>query len=698
MNDNNTLSNQINENNYQNILRDENRKLGSLALTKQGDSQVDRSEESLRKVNSFIKRNGRLLSIFSRDASLKFVPSKNAETFSFNASDYSINVPIKWFENDNYTEDELLFANYHERAHFIDMRENPEAYLDNFSQMEQDADKLSASYCKKHPGSNPESLKSYYYKELHTLYNCLDDIYVNKLVKQRVPFFQNGDGTKAVISLYDKAGFTDADLRGQPPHTQFAFSLLRDAMLSEEKGKSIVDEDVEKALNTKIIGKDIRQSVHEQLEPSKGILVNPLDRYTFIRRGIQPIYIRLLEEYLDNNNANPPKPNPNKSQTSGEQEASNDDGETNNNDNSTGDTEDSNNIAEKYGRSILGEGANDDIKKQVLDKFTEDDMVKKMSSEERAQYEKQKAIAKFDASHDITKEERRIDTETKNKIEKPRNEMRSFWKRLVGKSINYRRELVSGQRRGRPNINSVIRKYPDIEDASRQGNMRELEIYDRYEMKREVVDQPEEIEITLLVDCSGSMGGYREECARRAAALLMYSVKDFNDEIEATRRQTHSNLRVYTQVIKFGSTYDEIKKFDKKKSKDDTDASIIKSLAKIDSELGSTDDATPLEDINNSITANDINRIKSKKLKKIIFEITDGISDDSVRTAQNIHALTEKGVTMVGFQIGDTSERDRATFDEIWKGDNGIFIGEDVSSLPKKLIEKLADSLGDIII
>ena len=710
MNNNNTLPNQINENNYQDASRNKDRILGSLALTKQGDSQQDRSDESLRKVNSFINRNGRLLNVFSRDASLKFVPSKNAETFSFDASNYSINVPTKWFENDDYTENELLFANYHERAHFIDMRKNPKAYIDNYSQMEQDAAKLSISYCKKHPGSDFESLKGCYYKELHTLYNCLDDIYVNKLVEQRVPFFQTKDGSNATVAIYEKSGFANADFRGQPPHTQFVFSLLRDAMLSKEKGKSIVDDDVEKELNSKIIGRDIRQTVHEKLEPTNGILVDPSDRYKLIRSGIQPIFIRLLEEYLDDNNGSLPKSNQDNSQTNGEQEPA-DNSQTNgeqesagntdsidSDNNSTRDTENSDSAAEKYQRSIFGEGANDDIKKQVLEKFAEDDEVEKMSNEERIQYEKNKAIKKFDDKHGITEDERRIDTETKKKIEKPRNEMRSFWRRLVGKSVRYHRELVSGQRKGRINIDSVIDNYANMENASRQGEMRGLEIYDRYEMKREVVDQPEEIEITLLVDCSGSMSGEREEYARQAAALLMYSVKDFNDEIEASRRETHSNLRAFTQVIKFGSIYNEVKKFDKKKSILDMDADIIKSLAKIDSNSGSTDDATPLEAINNSITLDEINRIKNKKLKKIIFEITDGVSDDSAKTSQSINALAEKGITMVGFQIGNMSESERALFNDSWKNGNGIYLGEDVSSLPKELIEKLADSLNDIII
>ena len=68
MNNNNTLPNQINENNYQDASRNKDRKLGSLALTKQGDSQQDRSEESLRKVNSFINR---LRLIEKRDRNLK---------------------------------------------------------------------------------------------------------------------------------------------------------------------------------------------------------------------------------------------------------------------------------------------------------------------------------------------------------------------------------------------------------------------------------------------------------------------------------------------------------------------------------------------------------------------------------------------------------------------------------------------------
>ena len=71
-----------------------------------------------------ILANCRDFSTFAKDSTLYFVPSPD-ETFSFDAESNKVRVPLEWFENGRYSGDELRWANYHELAHFIDMREDP---------------------------------------------------------------------------------------------------------------------------------------------------------------------------------------------------------------------------------------------------------------------------------------------------------------------------------------------------------------------------------------------------------------------------------------------------------------------------------------------------------------------------------------------------------------------------------------------
>ena len=253
-----------------------------------------------KKAKSFVRRHGQQLSLFAKDSSLSFVPSKTDKTFSFDAKKFEVNVPLSWFASEQYTEDELDFANHHELAHFIDMRKNPEAYLENFEQMREEAADLAKKYLQKYPGKTSFSQATgYFYRELHSLYNVLDDIYVNNVVFSRNHHFDYGDGRKSVESLYEKLGFDEADLTGQPLHSQMIISLLRDEMLGKTHGKTIVDERVEAVLSKKKIRKSIRDWVNLDLKPKQGVLVDPAERYKIIHAIIQPEYLELLEISLD---------------------------------------------------------------------------------------------------------------------------------------------------------------------------------------------------------------------------------------------------------------------------------------------------------------------------------------------------------------------------------------------------------------
>jgi uncharacterized protein with von Willebrand factor type A (vWA) domain len=666
--------------------------LDTSAITpEQGAPKTQPEQVRKARAENFLRRHGKMLSLFSKDSSLRFEPQESIDTFAFDAKDFKVLVPLGWFNDERYSEEELEFANYHERAHFIDMRTNPEAYLKNFEQMEKDAESLAVKYCKSHPGGmTKEAAKQYFYREIHTLFNCLDDIYVNDLVTSRVPFFSSGDGKKGVISLYKKLGFEDGDLTKQPLHSQMVFALLRDAMLGDELGQSKVDERVEGVLSQKVIGKSMRQLVSKELKTKNGITVDPAERYKLIRAFIQPSFLSLLEIDIQEQNDTQNNNSSNESHE-GQGDAQNEDGSS----------------GEPHEMFDSGD-SRDEVIKDILKSMKEADDVKDMSPQERAKHQERKNQERFDAENDISEQERQMNELVRAKISKPRHEMRKFWQNLIGKSIEFRTVKVKNQRRGRLNVGSYIRKYPEIMEAEQNGNLREVEIYDRLGHERVVVDQPEAIDVTLLVDCSGSMGGSGEEVARETAALLMYSLKDFNTELDRTRSKTHSKLRASSQIIAFGSSFKEIKGFNRATSRAKSDTEIIKSISEIDSSLGGTDDEAPLTQIKNNISKEEKERMRSKKLKKIVFEITDGVSQTPKLTAQRLRELSREGVIVVGFQIGDISPEGRDTFEQIWsskgsegsdgQGPIGIYIGKEISVLPERLMKTLSGLLSNIVI
>ncbi len=642
---------------------------------------------------SFIRRHGSMLSLFAKDSSLRFVPSENADTFAFYPKEFKVEVPLSWFANEKYTEDELDFANHHEIAHFIDMRKNPQAFIDGFENMEQEARRLANDYLASHPNSASfDAVKNFFYREIHSLYNCLDDIYVNNVVFARNPFFDRGDGREAVRSLYEKIGFSEANLTEQPLHHQFIYALLRDEMLGDTHGESIVDSRVEAVFRKKKLGVSLRSLIDSKLKPRGGILKDPGERYIIIQTLILPEYLDLLTVALDEQQ---------KKIQNTESGQSDDFNPFHEEDDSRASTD------------ILDHGENSEqTTKDVLRSFKEADDVSQMSPDERAEYQRKKGMREFDQEHGITNEQRRINEQIKLEIEDARRKMRGFWRRLIGKSIEYRPTLIKRQRRGRLSIESFIRDYSEIINSQRNGNLRSLEIYERNGVERRIVDQPESIEITLLVDCSGSMDDSKVRAARKAAALLMYSIKDFNGELEAKRRETRSKLKVDTEVIVFGSDYEETKSFDRANDRDTNDAEIIKTISIIDGNRNRTDNESPLGSILSKLTTEMKSRIKKKKLKKIVFEITDGMPDDyrkvnnasSCKTAERLSQLAGEGVIVIGFQIGNVNDREREAFEWIWNGQGenpnkkGIFIGSDISKLPDSLMSSLSEQLNDIVI
>ena len=699
-------------------LRGQNAKIGSIALDSEIDvatSNNDTSTFNPEKVaRHFIKRHGQQLGLFARDSSLSFEPSPAAETFSFHPKEFKVEMPLKWFASEEYTENELDFANHHELAHFIDMRKNPEAYLENFDRMEQKAETLAKQYLQKHPGRAPlDSVKKFYHRQIHALYNTLDDIYVNNLVFNRNKFFDFGDGEKAVETLYEKLGFGERDLTDQPLHTQMTMSLLRDEMLGGAQGKSIVDEQVENVLSKKKLGKSIRELIDLELKPRRGILLDPAERYQKIRNLIEPEYLELLEDALDDQEQDDNKAknreddntdNSGKDAENGEGSEENNENSKDNQDNESSKSNDFDPFGDnKKSVNILDHSDSDEqVIKDILNSFKEADEVARMSPREREKYQTAKRVQEFDQEYNISKAEREENDEIQAKIKKARQEMRKFWRQLVGRSIEYRQAIIHGQRKGKLNINSVIDKYPDLIDSQRKGDFRDLEIYDRVGLGEKIIDQPDTIDISLLIDCSGSMNGLKTLVAKEAAALLMYSIKDFNDELERTRRETKSKLRANSEIIVFGSDFAKIKNFDRETNYDGNDAAIIKAISKIDSDHGNTNDASPLESILASLSSEERLRIKQGKLKKIVFEITDGQPDDPGKTAERISTLAREGVIMVGFQIGEVSEYEKVIFQTVWANRSGevrkqgIFVGRDVTELPNKLINSLADLLNSI--
>lgn len=657
------------------------------------------------------------LAVFSGDSSLIYKSSETAKTFSFEATKGVVNVPEAWFDG-KYEDGELRFAAHHELAHFMDMRKNPDAYLKIFDESEQDAKGMADKYLREHPDckNDIDSVKDYFCKELHLFNNIMDDIYVNSVVKSKAPMFAQKEGQKSIKSLYKKLGFGSGDIshsynqEGEqvgdtPLHRQMMYALMHEVMLAKKPGLYegiTVSPEVAEVLQKKDYQMTVFDTIQKNIVAKYGILIDPAERQRVLKTRIKPHYIDLLwkgiaqQDQKKQDQQTQEQQNQQAEERDSEQQQSQSGELSQQQEQSEGnfnpfndDKEDNNNGDQLFSDDI-------EEKKQLAKTLSEEKHLKEMTPEERAEHNNKKQQEEYDEKHGISEQERETYEHAKDKINDARKEMRAFWRNLIGKSMAYNRKYHNEQIKGGIDVASLIKHFPDYEDGIRNGDIKNLPIYGRYEYEKQLVDKPERIDISLLVDASGSMNGRRSESAREAATLLALSIKDFNSQLDNERRVTHSNLRARSEVYAFGSEFEKIKSFEKQdKAIDVSEVEIIKMASKINANLGSTDESLVYNSILKELSNEDKQKIKEGKLKKIIFEITDGSPDDAEELKEKLKPLRDAGVIIYAFQITDDLDNIEI-FDEIWNNKQGqqcgVHIGNKIENLPKELI-KVAGNL-----
>ncbi len=115
-----------------------------------------------------------------------------------------------------------------------------------------------------------------------------------------------------------------------------------------------------------------------------------------------------------------------------------------------------------------------------------------------------------------------------NKMRLEREQMRQFWKKLIGDAKKEVSVKKDGQVKGKLDVDSFINFYPDFVEAEKKGNYKNLPIFNRYLLETQADILPERIEISFVIDNSGSMNASKIEAARKALAVTLLSIDDFN--------------------------------------------------------------------------------------------------------------------------------------------------------------------------
>lgn len=691
--------------------------------------------EFQREVQGFIDSRKRLLASFAQDISLQF---KMGTAFFIDLEKGEVNLDTRWFADKGFSKEQILWAMFHEVSHFRDLVEDNEAMMANFDYIRTQAkqtgaimmqkweeaigaehpDKLEKlkkqrPISKKHPHQTMNAVEQAAYKFHHTFYNVFDDINVNGRVAYNTSTYEPGTtGGDEVERLYAEKLFAKDDYTDLPRHLQFLYKLLREEMVP---GQNVgINEEVKMALEQPIVwqGKKYtaKELVDKFIKPKKNRDTKAGSRYLVIRNTLEPIFQELLSKDLaDWQPELPPENQQEQNQDGGQDES--DDSESD----ESGGIGDPNPFADEY-QDFADNSSPDQISDNEIEKFKDKHQTDKQaeaeaeekrnaSPEAKAQAAKAEQDAKWCEKNNVTPEILRQFQDIEVEIAPHLNELTRLWHQIIfGGSRESTSKVVGHFKTGTElDISHVISHSPGVVSESPAVALSAIER--SRDMKRrmietELVRKPELIRVRLVGDMSGSMDEKKRHILQQCFVLLLSSLREFNTELNLTRRQTKSKLQVDTEAWVFGDDAQKVKAMRASGQSRDEQVEIVEIFQHLHTTRGSTYDNVPLEKIAEEIPANERQRIAEQKILDIVFEVTDGGSSNAAASRIAVDTLSSIGMVTRAFQIGQVSPEETKIFNKVWNDgrseSRGEIIGSEIANLIPAIVETLKQYLSNI--
>lgn len=685
-------------------------------------------ERYKQEAQEFLDSHRRLFATFAKDVSLRF---KLSDTFFIDLKNGEINLDVGWFAERGYSKEQILWAVLHEHVHFIDLANDPEQMMANFEYIKQEArktgtvilQKWEAKYGQQDPEfveglkipqpldpDDPDSAtmnatEMAGYEIHHRFFNILDDIYVNKSVSRKAPFYEPEElGGGEIRRLYREKLFKGTDYSSKPRHMQIMDALLREDMVPDEN--IVLAKEVKAISDRKIMFQGteytVKQIVDNFIKPRSGRDTKAGQRYFVIKQVIEPIYLELLNKDLEE--WDPQKPEQNeggKGEGKGEGKKS----QSRANPFSQPYKDYKQNNPDQLKPSQIRKWSDkkkDDDKKEVeriaQDKKNDKKTPGQLAGE--AQEAMDKAWAdKNNVSYELIQKFKKIEQEIAPHLQ----DLSELWQRIIfGSTKKIERGMAGYFNTGTEmSIPKVIDEWPQIE----KGRLKEVRVMEKIETKEVLIKKPELIRVRLVGDMSGSMNEAKRHVLEQCIVLLLSSLREFNTYLNLTRSRTKSKLEVDTEVWTFGTTSEVIKKLRGNLGSEDELVEMLKIFEHLQSNLGITYDADPLNKISSAIKP-ERDRVLEGKIMEIVFEITDGGSTDKAGNFNSEEAkiavdrLMNSNTIVRAFQIGPVSDEEKKTFNKVWNEGReeklGEIVGEKIENLIPAIAELLKKYLGQV--
>ncbi|MDB4984719.1 MAG: hypothetical protein JWM20_898 [Patescibacteria group bacterium] len=513
---------------------------------------------------------------------------------------------------------------------------------------------------------------------LHILDNCLDDVKMNRSVVAKAPVTRG-----SFHEIYDKKLFADTDFTKIPKHLQFAYALLNEDPINGGRACTVSPDVRQEITRLRAVQNGQKQNLFNFMtNPDVGMK----DRLKLQEMFFEPVYKKFKRD--DDKNWEPPKdgdkkegegsPDQNQGQQGEGQDQEGGQPPKSQDQKPSGDGKGkpekkegpSENGDPKDSESEPGDGKKTDEKyKELYDKFNEamkqavpKDLEEKAVEEfidnksDRKSYEEQ-SLEAYALAEGVTVEDLKGYRRYIDRVEELRNpetdellieEIRNIFRRIIAERTAKLPQSKMPQSEG------VTIRFPAQAVVQTKAGNPEPEVWQTIEEKEAVKELIGKFDVTLVCDRSRSMGsGGKLEAQRTTSALVLEALREFGTDLEDAAADLESNLEIRTEVWSFG---------------DDAQCELLKALSPTLSEKervlvyqklsqvpgNSTKDYQTLEKLLKSLDPKDLDAIAEKKLRKIVFVVSDGESSDVAATKRILAKLREKGILVYG--IGVTNE------------------------------------------
>lgn len=634
-------------------------------------------EESKKHLEEFLQKEQRSLATFTGDSSLMYIPDSKLQRFILNPSKGILYLPLESFLDRKLDYNQIMWHIYYELALYPDWKKQTKKYLDRKKDWRKEIDHMTSyimARIKKEglendPAYQSKIISNYVRKEIIDLLHLLDKQTAFLRVLQMCPIYRDEENFKKILLYMKKTGKTIESISKMPRHRAFANSFF---IIELYKIEPKIEDCTLNPFDKKIFNQPFFDFIHYQLIRQINDEQGIIERDSLIRSFIYPTFQKLWKEEIDEMMFYKSKAQE-KEQVKGSENPF----EQSNSDEMKDSLESTDEEVEKILEEMMDQ--QDQISESV-----QNAMEGKVNLE----------------AYGISQSDQQLFQFYSNKMKLEREQMSQFWKKLIGDAKKEVSVKKHGQIKGKLDVNSFISFYPDFVEAEKKGNYKNLPIFNRYLLETRADILPERIEISFVIDNSGSMNPSKIEAARKALAVTLLSIDDFNRYLKSNAEQLNQKIEVLSETWFFGSKYYNVKEFNDKNVNEKEKSDIIRSIVKLNAADGATDDGSCLKEISNKITSMQESELKKGKQIKIVFEITDGASSFPGLAKEAVQELLSKNVEVYAFQIGKNSETNEKIFNFVWnegyKQPHGVIIGEQVEKLPKELLKVVRKNMKSI--